>query len=142
MPNLHPLCTHFPIALFTVSFLFDLLGIVLKREMLSRAGWLTLATGTLGLLGTLATGLLAKGSIVLSSTASDAFESHQQFAFLVAGIAAVCLFWRVSTRTQVPERKFLYLVLLAILVVVTWVAAWYGGELVYRYGAGVESLAP
>ena len=63
---------------------------------------------------------------------------HQQIAFLVSALAATLLLWRVSSRTFIPSSmKFVYLGLTVILVILLWIGAWHGGELVYSFGVGV-----
>jgi uncharacterized membrane protein len=53
----------------------------------------------------------------------------------------VLLFWRIASRSRIPERyAALYLILLACSVAVLWVGAWYGGEMVYRFGVGLRTI--
>lgn len=69
MPNWHPLSVHFPLAIPTFSALFDLGGILFMRDELNRLGWRCLLAGVAGLLVTVATGLLAEGTVRISATA-------------------------------------------------------------------------
>ena len=141
MPNLHPFLTHFPIALFTATLVFDGISILVKNHSFERIGWWTMLLGTLGLVGSIITGLLAKGSIHISPPSSAVLEMHEQIAFVIAAIATCSLLWRISARTHLPQRRAIYFMVITALVVFTWVGAWYGGELVYRYGVGVQMLS-
>ncbi|MCZ8514041.1 DUF2231 domain-containing protein [Paenibacillus filicis] len=56
LQNLHFIFIHFPIALLLVSFLFDLLGSLLRKSDWHTAGLLCLILGTLGAIAAVATG--------------------------------------------------------------------------------------
>jgi uncharacterized membrane protein len=139
MPNIHPLFVHFPIALLTMSFIFDAIGLATKRLELLRTGWWTLAAGTIGLLATVMSGLLAEQSVVISAAAREHIETHEQIAFFVTGLYATLFLWRVAHRTHLPsKREWLFVFGSLIGVVAIWIGAWYGGELVFRFGVGVQ----
>jgi uncharacterized membrane protein len=141
VPNLHPVLTHFPIALFTVGLLFDLLAVLLKNTRLENVGWWSQVSGSVGLAAAIVSGLLAKSAIQIPGQAISTFETHEQIAFLVAALAASLLLWRISSLMLLPPRmKTVYLLLMAIMVVVMWIGAWYGGELVYSFGTGVRMI--
>ena len=132
---------HLPIAILSVAYLFDQLSTVFKKEELERAGWWTQLAGTLGLAATLVSGLLAEAAIVVPEVAHEHLEIHEQLAFVAAGTFGVLILWRISCRTKLPPRyKAVYLSLFAAGVVVIWMGAWYGGEMVYRYGVGVSKI--
>lgn len=138
MPNIHPLLVHFPIALLTMSLFFDAIGLATKRGELLRTGWWTLAAGTIGLLATVISGLLAEQSVVISAPAREHFERHEQIAFFVSGLYAFLFLWRVAHRTQLPpQREWLFVISSLVGVVAIWLGAWYGGTLVYQFGVGV-----
>ncbi len=139
MPNIHPLIVHLPIALLTFSFLFDFLGLLAKKEQFERTAWWGFLAGTIGLLLSVATGLSAESSTIISDAAREHFDSHQQLAFAVTGLYSFLLFWRVASRTKLPLSKQKAFVTLSFLgVILIWTTAWYGGELVYRFGVGVS----
>ena len=141
MPNLHPLLVHFPIALLTFGFVFDMFGLVSKRNELSRVGWWIQVAGTLGLLTAVVTGLLARETVVIPVAAYDTFENHEQIAFIVTAVFAALLLWRIASRTHLPQRyKILFLVLFLFGLVLMWLGAWFGGEMVYRFGVGVRGI--
>jgi uncharacterized membrane protein len=138
MPNLHPFLVHFPIALLSVSFLFDVLSMITSRDELERTAWWTLLTGTLGLAAAVITGLIAENTVTIYESAREHFETHEQVAFSAAALYAFLIFWRIANRTRLPKRKSIYYVGLSLLgIALIWVAAWYGGEMVYRFRVGV-----
>ncbi len=137
MPNYHPFLVHFPVALLTTALAFDLLGILLSREELSTAGWWAHLAGTIGVVAAVISGLVAKGQTVIPPMAAETFDAHQQMAFLTAGAFTSLLLWRAGMRTAIrPARRILYLGLFAVALACLWAGAWYGGELVYRFGIG------
>ena len=139
MPNLHPLLVHFPIALLTVGLAFDLIGLLLRREEFSRTGWWTQLAGTLGVISAVTTGLLAEKSVVIPAAARGSFESHEQIGFVVISVFAALLLWRIASRTHIPERhRMAFLALFLGGLILIWVGAWYGGEMVYRFGVGIQ----
>ncbi len=143
MPNIHPTIVHFPIALLIVAFFFDASGALLKKVELTRVGWWCQSVGTVSLLAAVATGLLAKERIVVDSAAMPTLDAHEQIAFLSASAFVVLLFWRVSLKTKIPDRmRFLFWAFYSIGVSAVALGAWYGGEMVFRFGLGVKIFSP
>lgn len=138
MPNLHPLLVHLPIALLTCSFLFDLVGVLSKKNDLKRVGWWTMICGILGLASTIMSGLQAEKTVLIHPPAVEHFQTHQEVAFSVAGVYAILFLWRIANRGELPQnRDWVFLAIALVGVVGIWVGAWYGGEMVYRFGVGV-----
>lgn len=141
MYSIHPFLVHFPVALLTTALVFDLLGVLLGREELSRAGWWAQLAGTLGILAAVISGLIAKGEALIPPSAAGTFDTHQQLAFLTAGAFTALLLWRIGMRTGIDRaRRRLYLILFAAALFCLWVGAWYGGELVYKFGVGFRAM--
>ena len=139
--DLHPFVVHFPVALLVVSLAFELAGIYTKREDFSRTAWRVQILGTAGALTAVATGLLAQSRQTFAGEAREILESHQQIAFAIAALFVFLLLWRISANGRVPSsRRMMYMLLFAAGVLLLLAGAWYGGELVYRYGAGVRTL--
>jgi uncharacterized membrane protein len=138
MPNYHPLFVHFPLALLTLSAVFDYSGILFKRNELNRAGWWCLLAGVAGLFVTISSGLLAAGTVSVPAPAQPTFETHEELAFVVTAVFCSLLLWRIAGGTNLPERlRAAYFLLLSVGLVLMWGTAWFGGDLVYRYGIGV-----
>jgi uncharacterized membrane protein len=139
MTNIHPFLVHFPIALLSISWVFDLLGTILHKEELTRAGWWTQLSGTIGLLAALVTGLGAKASVSVPAAGAGHLARHEQVAFVAAAVFLVHLYWRIRLQ-HTPGRRMTpaLLVLSLVGLVLIWFGAWLGGELVYRFGVGVH----
>ncbi len=124
-----------------MGLVFDLLATLLGNAQLERVGWWSQLSGTIGLAGTVVSGLLAKSSLLIPEAAISTLESHEQIAFVLAALAASLLLWRISSRTHLPPgKKAVYLIILATTIILMWFGAWYGGELVYSFGTGVHSF--
>jgi uncharacterized membrane protein len=143
MSNIHPFLVHFPVALLTTALAFDLLALLLSREELAKAGWWVQVAGTIGIAAAVLSGLAARNQATISAQASGTFETHQQIAFLATGAFMALLLWRAGMRTRIdPGRRMLYLTLYALSLACLWLGAWYGGELVYRFGIGFTLPTP
>ena len=139
MPNIHPFLTHFPIALLTISFVFDTLSILFKDDRLEHVGRWSQLVGTIILAATVISGLVAKGELTVPATGEAFLETHQEIAFVVTALAAFLLLWRVSNRLLLPStHRNTFLILSFATLALVWVGAWYGGVLVYRFGVGVQ----
>ena len=139
MPNLHPMFVHFPIALLTLSALADIASLILKRKDFERLAWWLQLMGIAGLVGTIASGLFAEQSVMISVLAKDHFEIHEQTAFAASGLYALLFLWRIGAKTNLPfRREWIFACLSLLGTVLVWIVAWYGGQLVYRFGVGVQ----
>jgi uncharacterized membrane protein len=141
MPNPHPFLTHFPIALLLFGFIFDLASRRWTDKEFARYGWWNQLLGTVGLAGTIVTGLLAEARTVIPPGARPSFEAHEQLAFASAAIFALLLFWRIASRTSIPPKNaWVFLLLYGVGIIVLCAGALYGGEIVYRFGVGVSGV--
>jgi uncharacterized membrane protein len=97
--------------------------------------------GTIALVVTVVSGLIAKAELTIQASGQEFFEAHQQIAFVVTAFTSALLLWRISNRLVLPSKYTrTYLFLYLATVVLIWLGAWYGGELVYRFGVGVQSI--
>ncbi len=141
MPGMHPFLTHFPIALLSLSVVSEWTAFLLGRDEFSRVGWWTQLAGTLGLAAAAGTGILAAGSLRLPEAGKPYLEMHQEIALVAGSVFAVLLFWRIASRTRRPARnEKAFLLLFTAGAAALWAGAWYGGELVYTFGAGVQAV--
>ncbi len=145
LTHLHPMVVHFPIALILVALLFDMVSLFTQRELFSKMALYLLLLGTLGLIAAFLTGDLAEESVEKTRALHRVLETHEEagelamwFMIVVAAARLAMVYFR---RNQgVFQWAGLVAVLIgAILVIRT---AYYGGELVYKHGAGVQITAP
>ncbi len=140
---IHPIVVHFPIALLVTGFLIDLAGAILKRSWLTHAGFLLLVIGALGAVVAARSGEAAEDQILQTPALRDTLEEHEEggkramWVFLVLAALRSVLAWRGWFGSAV---RWVFLVLWAAGLALLLEAAWHGGELVYRHGAGVAAV--
>jgi uncharacterized membrane protein len=141
----HPILVHFPIALSVIATLLDVGRWVFDRDRLLRSdfwGGTTplLLAALLGAFGAIATGLNAEPSGP-SEAVHELVEAHETLAFVATGLLAVLSFWRVGLRGAFPKRGgFLYLALSLTLAVVLGYGSYFGGQMVFTHGVGVDAV--
>ena len=138
----HPKVIHFPIAFLMSYFLFELLGIVFKKEFLSKAAHLLLFLGVLGALAAVLTGNQAEEAFEYWNKQSGALlEEHEMYANLTLWYFTGLL----VLRTFVAFRKkfigivqYIILVLAMVGVYFVFQTGEHGGKMVYDHGVGTQ----
>lgn len=152
MTNIHPLVVHFPIALFLTGFVLDMIGYLFQREMLKRTGVILVVLGALGALAAMLTGQFAEETVEesVSVAGERILEVHEDLgkltAYLLLAVAVVRVMlmrpWLTRWRWAVVAALAVYFIGGALGVGTLTATGYYGGELVYRYGAGIQLLQP
>lgn len=147
--TLHPLVIHFPIALLISALAFDLVGVLWRREAFSSAAYYALLIGALGAVAAVLTGNQAEEAAERLAGIEPVLELHQKLGQVTmwAALAAVALRWYLIRRQPLAQRlRVLLLGISLALAVLVGVGGYYGGQLVYEFGAGVapvmRSLGP
>jgi uncharacterized membrane protein len=137
---LHPLIVHFPIALLFTSVFFDLLGMLTDNNNFRQTGWWLLILGLIG--GTVAAGLgmWTEEQVEAMGVPETAVDRHEAFAVTTMIVFAVLAVFRWWLRGRWAARdRVIYLSVAMAGLLLLGITGFYGGELVYRYGAGVQS---
>jgi uncharacterized membrane protein len=138
--NPHPLVVHFPIALLMASVLFDLSAFLSKREALEKAARWNLIMGLVTAAMAFVTGLQAEESVPPFPVMQEIVERHEKLAYITLGIFVLLFLWRVLKHGKFFRRwPSLYLLVAFLGMLNLAVTAYYGGELVYKYGVGVQA---
>src|SRR3990172_9561222 len=145
MPHpIHPLTVHFPIALLFTSVFFDLLGIITENKNFRQTGFWLLILGLMGGIVAAIFGFWVEEAVEAAGVPEHAVDLHETFAVITLIVFGVLLVfrWWVKNRWSARDRViYLCTAMLGLLLLGT--TGFYGGELVYRYGAGVKSpVAP
>lgn len=136
----HAAFNDLPAALLVTAVLFQLLGVLLKKEALRAAGFWMLIAGAVGALAAVATGLRAEATIEHGSAAHMIMERHETLAITMTVIfvgLAVWAGWRGNRMAKWETPTFLTLSVLGALLL--FYVGHLGGSLVFRYGAGVPT---
>lgn len=139
----HPQIVHTPIALLIFSALFSLIGRLLDRDWLRRAGTLMLVIGFLGAFAAVRSGDAAhevpEEQQGVPENAIDDHEDAAQRVLIVAGVALVATL--AASRLKGGAASALGTVALLAQVgaaVLVGIAGHKGGKLVYEHGANVR----
>ena len=139
--HIHPMIVHFPIALLIVGFLADAVGVILKKEFFSKAGFYLLILGTLGVVAAYISGNIAGDGITEAGSLKQALETHEDAATLTLWLMVGTALIRIALQfTKKYVGAFRWVALLLFLVGVLSIArtGYYGGELVFKHAAGVQ----
>ena len=144
LPNWHPVFVHFTVALLLTAAVLFWIGWAVRESHIGAtlttvADWF-LWIGAGFTVATVAAGIYAYLTVDHADAAHAYMEEHRNWAIATAIVWwAVALWdgWRVKTRRGATLPFLAALVIGAGLLAVT---AFKGGELVYRYGVGVEAV--
>lgn len=139
MTNIHPLIVHFPIALIIVIFILDFLGVLFKRKsFISTANILTIFAA-IGAVMAVISGLIAEESIWHPEEAHELLELHEIMGFTVLGLMLILLIFRPAVKKKLFGSLGWVAVFLSFAAsVLVGYTGYLGGEMVYKYGAGVQ----
>lgn len=139
---IHPLMVHFPIALLFTSVFFDLLGIMTENKSFRQTAFWLLILGLFGGIIAAGFGAWSEEAVEAAGVPEAAVDRHETFAVITLIVFGILLIfrWWIKDRWAVQARViYLSVAMLGLLLLGT--TGFYGGELVYRYGAGVKSSA-
>ena len=139
---IHPAVVHLPIAFVLLSASADLCARLVKSELRRAAfraiGFWSLLAGLAGGVLAIAAGYLDLHRDALAADTSTFVELHMTIGWVLA----VCLVFLCAWRWLIWHRGQMtintsYLVAAFVVLGLTFFQGWYGGEMVYSYGAGV-----
>lgn len=145
---LHPAVVHFPIALLMIGAPVAVLAIFLRRWHLPWLAAIMLVLGAAGTMVAVATGE-QEGEMVESGSQAleQVLEMHEEFGEMTRNVAIVAAVLAVaaafSSRVRIAGRGLSVLAAVAAAAAAYYVAetGHYGGQLVYRHGAGINLSA-
>lgn len=141
LSHLHPMSVHFPIALITVGFLFDLASLFYKKEpSLPKVGYYLQVLGMLAAIAAWGTGYFIAGATQMEGEAMQVREQHELFATLslvaviVATIARIIL---VYQKTENTLFRYIPFGLSFVSVIFITITGYLGGKLVIDFMIGI-----
>ena len=141
--ELHPFVLHFAVGLLLTAPIFDVLGLLLRREPLLHAGrWMTIA-GTFAAVLSLATGFGAEAVLGAHSAAGESLlQFHEALGIVTVLVWLPVAAWRWLSRRPLPLRaRTIYLAAAFSGAIVLTVETALGGAVVYRHGVGLSPAA-
>jgi uncharacterized membrane protein len=138
MHPIHPMVVHFPIALLMASVFLDLLTVRWHQIGFRQASLYTLIGGLAGAVVSVITGSLAEELVEKSGVPKAALDLHETLGYatlwLFVGLLAIRL---IMSRGWLREIPALSIGVGLVGVVILAATGYYGGSLVYEFGAGV-----
>lgn len=140
-PVIHPFLVHFPIALLTLAFVFDLpWGDLAQRESRREWAWRSWVLGTAGAVISATFGIVEHFDY-LDGPFTDAIESHQLWGLSATVFALAYVMWRGYERHQSrpdPGHRAFGLAVATLVIILLFLAASSGGTLVFDLGIAVK----
>ncbi len=138
MHPIHPMVVHFPIALFITSVVFDFLAMRWRHKSFQDTGFYTLIAGLLGAAAAVLTGALAEEAVENKGIPESVIEIHEALGYATLLFFIGLLALRLLMRWKlIRESPALYLAMGVIGIVILSATGYFGGSLVYDFGAGV-----
>jgi uncharacterized membrane protein len=135
---IHPMLIVFPIGLLATSAIFDVIGLLADNRTFHLVAFYMLAAGVIGGLIAALFGAMDWLAIPSRTTAKQVGLVHGAVNVVVVAVFIISGF----VRRQIDNPENLSLVLSVAGLVLLSFGGWLGGELVFRYGIGVEGDNP
>ena len=136
--QLHAFLVHFPIVLFPLAVIFELIGLYKSREDLRGLGWYFHIATTVFVTGAIATGILAKENLTGQQLRHIILEAHEVLALLFSIMIFALFLYRIARRGKLNSQKIgLYQIFMFLALIILFVTGHFGGMLVYQLGYGL-----
>lgn len=145
-PNFHPMVVHFPLALLSVAFLFDLLTFFITQKLKPWVRYTTLslyAVGALSAIGVYFTGQAAADSVFMPAEAQTVLSSHADWALLTVWfyslytMSRLLAVWLINKIHHTKVHVVFFTLSLAGLFVL-YQTGDHGAQMVFQHGVGVK----
>lgn len=140
--NIHPLLVHFPISLFIVFFISDVLGCLFNKIQWRQFASFALYIGAISAILTVAAGFQAAYSVTHNEATHLIMLRHQSFAVTLTLLAiSLSLYRFFADQSFLQKKTYLQFFFSALLILLLTFAADLGGLMVYEYGVAVKKPA-
>ncbi len=135
--DLHPKRVQFPLVLLLSGLVFDAIGLARRDRRFHWAAALLSGTGTVFLLLAFVCGIYAEIWAGRAGVPQDPIEWHEFLANVASWGFVVLTAWRLLLNVDRRRQLVIYTVLGPGFYVLIGATAYYGGQLVFHYGAAV-----
>jgi uncharacterized membrane protein len=133
---IHPMLIPFPLALWTTSFIVDLLFYFTRQPTLLVIAKFMLAAGCLAAVAAAVAGFI-DWLAIKDAEVKKVANWHARLNVIALIVFAVSLFLRMGSYSELVGRRLTIPFLLSLLgVILIAISGWLGGELVFKYGVG------
>lgn len=136
----HPIVTHFPMALLPVSLLGDLLGVLTGASFWYSFSLYNLAIGLVVSIPALITGMIDFLAIPQEGTAERVAMRHMTIIIMAIAMYTGSFFIRLGVEIPSGWRLMSSVSLSLLGLIFLLIGGWLGGQLVYRYSVGSEPI--
>lgn len=133
---MHPIFTHFPMALWTISLLWDLLGFMRGDSLWWSFSKWSIAAGLIFAFLAIITGLVDFGRVPKEGPSETIAMKHMLLVISASIFYGGSFFFRLSSLIPTGYHFIFAESLSVIGFLLLLIGGWYGGELVYRHGIG------
>lgn len=139
--NLHPMFVHFPIGLFTIAFVFEIIEFASKGKLKNSAFFLLSLSLLLSIVA-VQTGNIDARSLNLSTEVEKILTFHQDSANLFLVTSAVIFMFKLYIFLKIknisPRLLSILLGLYLIGLLFVFRTAYFGMRLVFEHGVGLK----
>lgn len=142
LAEIHTKVVHFPIALLATYSLLEIVGIVFKKEFITKSALLILCLGVITAFFAVLTGNQTSSNFNFWNNESKMLlNEHQTFAsYLLWGSLIICalrIFFTVKKKFK-GFIKYLFILFALIIIFLVYETGIHGGNLVKKYGVGTD----
>ncbi len=142
LADIHPKVVHFPVALLTTYAFLEIIGVVFKREFLSKSALLIFCLGVVTAFFAVLTGNQAFAHFTFWSDESKALlDKHQTYAtYLLWFSVLVCALriYFVIKKKFISFTQYLFILFAIVILFLVYETGTHGGDLVKKYGVGTD----
>jgi uncharacterized membrane protein len=135
--NLHPKLVQFPLVLLLAGLIFDAIGLFRGDRRFNWAGGILSAAGTVSLLLAFICGIYAEIWAGRAGVPQDPIEWHEFLANIASWGFVVLMAWRVLIPLERKRMLAAYTSIGLAYYILLFLTAYFGGQLVFSYGAAV-----
>ena len=136
----HPMATHFPMALLPVSLIGDLLGIWTAASFWWSFSFYMLGIGLIMSIPAFITGMIDFLAIPKEGTAEHVAMRHMTIMLMAITMFAVSFFIRFGVEIPTGWRLTSSVAFSLLGIILILIGGWFGGQLVYRHAVGSEPI--
>jgi uncharacterized membrane protein len=137
---LHPMTVHFPIALYLLGVLLTV-GYLWRgyRDYERFAFWSFILSWIATVVASVV-GLFDQNQLEISDPRREYVNPHITAGLALLVINGILLYMRLRWPNVLSSHRWPYLGLMLLGLIAVLTTAWLGGELVYRWGVGVQTV--
>ena len=135
---IHPMLIPFPLALWVTSFIVDILYYFTQHPTLLTLAKFLLAAGCIAALAAAIFGFI-DWLAINNDEVKRVANWHARLNVIALIVFTISLFLRMGSYSDLVGRSLTIPFLLSLVgVILITISGWLGGELVFRYGVGVD----